>query len=136
MRRRAYKLLALLLPLVFQGMVVVDATGLHGCPQHDQLPGQSTDAPGHAGHHAPDGHDHAAHHAHGDAGHDGDHEGPCTCIGNCHVSGESAAIEAPPASAPGLAEASSFASAPRAAELLPGSPSFLLPYSHGPPLRR
>ena len=133
MRSMRTRIGSLALVLAFQGVAAVDAFGLHECPHHDAVP----EAPRHEMPHGPQPEaDHAGDaHAPGEDGH-GQH-GPCTCVGTCQVEPQSTPIAAPE-SAPTLAGGTithAEAEVVRC-EALPGRPSFLLPYAHGPPSNR
>lgn len=139
MRSIRFRIASLALVLAFQGVAAVDAFGLHACPHHDALPEAARhEAP--PALHGGEGHDGATHasadaHAPAEDGH-GDH-GPCTCVGTCQVQPQSSAI-ASEAAAPSLAGhpvTRGEAEVVRR-EALPGRPSFLLPYAHGPPSNR
>jgi hypothetical protein len=91
-------------------------------------------------------HDHGApasgHHGaevHAPAGHGAapgeSHHGPCTCVGTCAFGTTAPAAASRDAIrfAP-IASALEVTATPYAAEDLPSAPSFLLPFSQGPPL--
>jgi hypothetical protein len=132
--------------LAFQGVTVMDARGLHGCPQHDALPAglelaEGQDGGASAGH-GHDAHDagsatqiHEGHAALVDVGAShGGHEGPCTCVGSCAL-GPNAPVAASLDGTLFAAIAAPWEGAPATylLELLPGAPSHLLPFSQGPP---
>ncbi len=133
MRKQHLKVASLLVALTFQGVALTDAVGLHGCPVHDVLPGGIMVTGDHALAAPAATHQVSGHHP-GAPQHES-HGGPCTCVGSCQNSaGGSPALTVQPLSLalapPAVRVAASVA--PRLE--LPGSPAFLLPYSHGPPL--
>ncbi len=124
---------ALLSALAFLGASAVDASGLHGCSQHDALPEEA------APHTAPVD-EHVAHdqHAEGhaqDSSHGAGHAGPCICIGACGV-GTTMQGAKTLAGGTELSVPPVRAEAPHlpADDALPVPPRFFLPYALGPPL--
>jgi hypothetical protein len=135
----SHGLVAAILAVLFVGTGAIDAYGLHRCPHHDALPGESADA-------ADAGQPAAEHHhgtPHADAGaaaagqeQDGHGEhGPCSCIGLCGAA--SAALPGLSAAEPGPAPVTFAAPAarPASARAIPRA-DYLLPFANAPPFAR
>jgi len=94
MQRRFMSLFAL---VAFGAAMASDAYGLHSCPHHDALPGESVHAAGSEAdiHHAAAEHtvvsDQVRADADGSPEHDG--HGVCTCVGTCSANPPSVPLE-------------------------------------------
>jgi hypothetical protein len=117
------RLAAVWLALLFLLSQGADGLGTHRCPLHE---GAASDAGAHAAHHAG-----AASHGAPDGG---EHEGPCTCVGDCCASaGIAGTPEASISWRPVLVTAPAAAIEPQLQVRSHRTP-FLLPYSQAPPL--
>jgi hypothetical protein len=124
---------AFLVALAFQASANGDALGAHPCPHHDALPSAEPAAPSAeaAAQQPAASADHAAHGA-AAAGHDAGGS-PCTCPGQCSVSG---GVAHPTIDDRAIAIAGNDAREPGRAGGLPlraPAADYLLPFAHAPP---
>jgi hypothetical protein len=143
MRRTSFRLSALLLATLFLLTATKEALGL-GCPHHELSP---SDTAAHSlSHDLPHAHpsnwidgESSTHYGLHDssataaAGNSADHQGVCTCIGNCNGTPGT-----PPPGAP-IARFQAFESitrslGPEPEANLPGPTPYLLPFANAPPL--
>lgn len=151
MQRRIMSLFAL---VAFSAAMASDAYGLHSCPHHDALPGESVhtvvaDADIHTG---AAGHSDSAHHAMAGSAHDGaapfhtdhghadvhapgenDDHGVCTCVGACSANPSAAPLERTPVTlAAPLSGTSQIL--PAYAQPHTRTTPYLLPWANAPPV--